>query len=150
MTDINFYHLTMKPLDQVLPELLEKSLERKWRAVVMATTPERVEALTQSLWTYKPDSFLPHGNIKDGNAEQQPIWLTDIDERPNDAAVLFLTDGAESTKLGEYQRVCEVFDGNDPDAVARARTHWTAYKSQGHSLTYWQQGERGWEKSATA
>ena len=131
-----------------MPELLEKTVGRNWRAVVMAGSPERVESLTAHLWTYKPDSFLPHGNAKDGNAEEQPIWLTAEDERPNEAQVLFLTDGADSARLGEYERVCSVFDGNDENAVAEARRRWAVYKSAGHTLAYFQQGENGWQKQA--
>jgi len=146
MTEIRFYHLTRKTLEQALPELLEKTLERGWRAVVMAGSPERVEALTRHLWTYRPDSFLPHGNAGDGNAELQPVWLTEVDERPNLAEVLFLTDGAQSSRLKEYARVCEVFDGNDEKAVSAARGRWKEYKASGHEVSYWKQGERGWAK----
>jgi DNA polymerase-3 subunit chi len=144
MTEIRFYHLTRKTLEQALPEMLEKTLERNLRAVVMAGSVERVESLTQQLWTYQPNGFLPHGNAKDGNPEMQPIWLTPLDERPNDAVFLFLTDGASSERISEYERVCEIFDGNDPSAVAVARSRWGVYKAAGHDLSYWQQGERGW------
>ncbi|MGE3624200.1 MAG: DNA polymerase III subunit chi [Bdellovibrionales bacterium] len=144
MSEIRFYHLTRKPLEQVLPELLEKTLERGMRAVVMAGSPERVEALTQHLWTYNPNKFIPHGNEKDGNAEMQPVWLTPNDERPNEAEILFLTDGAQTERASDYTRVCEIFDGNNEEAVAAARKRWAFYKSAGHDLSYWQQGERGW------
>lgn len=146
MVEINFYHLTRSALEQVLPELLEKTLARGWRAVVMAGSPERTEALTQLLWTYRPDSFLPHGSAKDGNAEHHPVWLTPDDERPNQADVLFLLDGMESTKLAEYQRVCELFSDEDEAAVMAARARWKMHQESGHTLSYWQQGERGWEK----
>jgi DNA polymerase-3 subunit chi len=148
MTEVAFYHLTKSTLEQALPPLLEKTLERGWKAVVMASSPERVEALTQLLWTYRPESFLPHGNAKDGHAADQPIWLTTEDERPNQAEVLFLTDGAVSVNAGTYDRVCEVFDGNDEGIVQAAREKWVKYKAQGFALTYWQQGERGWSKEA--
>ncbi len=148
MTEINFYHLTRKALEQALPELLEKTLARHWKAVVMASSPERVEALTQHLWTYRADSFLPHGSAKDGNAAMQPIWLTHLDECPNEAEVLFLVDGARSENLGAYQRVCEVFSGQDEDAVAASRLRWKEYTEAGHALSYWQQSESGWEKKA--
>jgi len=146
MTEIRFYHLTRKSLEQALPELLEKTLERGWRAVVMASSPERVEALTQHLWLYRADSFLPHGNAKDGNAEEQPVWLTVEDERPNNADVLFLTDGASSSHPDDYTRVCELFDGNNETAVAAARARWKNYKASGHDVSYWQQGDRGWSR----
>lgn len=148
MTEIRFYHLTRKTLEQALPEMLDKTLERGGRAVVMAGSAERVEALTQSLWTYRPDSFLPHGNAKDGDATEQPIWLTAEDERPNEASVLFLTDGANSMRLEDYERVCVLFDGNDDNAVTAARAQWKSYKDAGHELSYWQQGERGWANVA--
>ena len=149
MTEIRFYHLQRKPLERALPELLEKVLERGSRAVVMAASEERVEALAGLLWTYDDRGFLPHGTARDGRAEHQPIWLTQGDENPNGADVLILTDGAETSALGDYSITCELFDGNDPDAVSAARGRWTGYKEAGHDLTYWQQTERGgWEKKA--
>ncbi len=144
MTEIRFYHLTRKSLEDVLPEMLEKTLERGLRAVVMTGSNERAEALAQRLWTYNPNKFLPHGNEKDGQAEQQPIWLTAADERPNNADFLFLTDGAESSMVATYQRVCEVFDGNDDVVTAAARRKWASYKADGHVLSYWQQADKGW------
>jgi len=144
MTEIRFYHLTRKTLEQALPELLEKTLERGLKAVVMTGSVERAEALTQYLWTYNPNGFLPHGNAKDGNAEMQPVWITPDDERPNNADYLFLTDGAASKRLGEYVRVCDIFDGGDPEAVAAARRRWTDEKKDGHQLSYWQQTDKGW------
>ncbi|MDD3029936.1 MAG: DNA polymerase III subunit chi [Alphaproteobacteria bacterium] len=144
MTDVSFYHLTRKTLEQALPELLEKTLERKKRAVVMTGSNERAESLTQYLWTYKPDGFLPHGNAKDGYANQQPIWITAEDERPNEAAYLFLTDGAQSAHIETYERVFDLFNGNDEAAVAAARIRWKESEKAGHTLSYWKQTETGW------
>lgn len=146
MTEIRFYHLSRKTLEQALPELLEKVLERGLRAVVMAGSAERVEALTQHLWTYREGGFLPHGNARDGHAARQPIWLTEKDENPNNATVLMLVDGAASGNLAGFDLVCELFDEAQDGAVEAARARWQAYKNAGHTLTYWQQGERGWEK----
>ncbi len=149
MSEVRFYHLQRRTLEQTLPRILEKVLERGWRAVVTAGSEERVEALCQHLWTYDPDSFLPHGTLKDGAPEDQPILLAMDDANPNGANVLILTDGVESDRLGEYELVCDLFDGNDPDAVAAARRRWKRCKDAGLQLTYWQQGERGgWEKKA--
>ncbi len=149
MSEIRFYHLQRKSLEQALPELLEKCHGRGWRAVVMASSEERVESLTQHLWTYDDRNFLPHGNARDGSAEHQPIWLTAMDENPNGATVLFLVDGARSYDVAGYDLVCEVFDGNDDDAVTAARQRWTEYRKDGHALAYWQQGDKGWEQKQT-
>ncbi len=145
--EISFYHLTRTTLEAALPQMLEKTLERGQRAVVRAGSAERVEALNGWLWTYKDRGFLPHGSAKDGHAAVQPIWLTERDERPNDAQVLFLTDGAESEELGDFERCAVLFDGNDESALSKARAQWSGLKDAGHDLTYWQQNDEGrWEK----
>ena len=145
--EISFYHMTRTTLEAALPQMLEKTLERGQRAVVRAGSAARVEALTERLWTYKERGFLPHGSAKDGHAALQPIWLTDKVERPNDAQVLFLTDGAVSENPEEFERCAVLFDGNDEAAVAAARAQWSGLKDAGHDLTYWQQSDEGrWEK----
>jgi DNA polymerase-3 subunit chi len=151
MTEVRFYHLQRATLETALPPMLEKTLERGQRAVVMAGSAERVEALTSHLWTYAERGFLPHGSKRDGQAERQPVWLTAEDENPNGAQVLFLTDGATSGHVGDFALCVELFDGNDADTVAAARRRWADYKSAGHKLTYWQQTPAGrWERKAEA
>ena len=145
--EISFYHMTRTTLEAALPRMLEKTLERGQRAVVRAGSAERVEALNGWLWTYNDRAFLPHGSAQDGHPALQPIWLTDQDERPNEAQVLFLTDGATSEELAEYERCAVLFDGNDETALAAARAQWTGFKDAGHDLTYWQQNDQGrWAK----
>ena len=148
--EIRFYHLENAPLESALPKLLAKSLERGWRAVVRTRSRERVEALTDHLWTYDERGFLPHGSAADGHPEQQPIWLTDAGENPNGAHVLFLTEGAEADDMDSFGLVCRLFDGRDPDSLAAARAAWKRERDGGHALTYWQQGARGWVKKAEA
>jgi DNA polymerase-3 subunit chi len=149
VTEVLFYRLQRRRLEDVLPDLLEKTLRRGWRAVVAATSAERVEALNAHLWTFRRESFLPHGSKADGFAADQPIWLTDGDDNPNGAKVLFLVDGAQpSSCASAYERICDLFDGNDPAAVEAARLRWTHFKNAGHQLSYWRQGDGGWEKQA--
>ena len=149
MTEIRFYHLTRSTLEGALPQMLAKTLARGQRAVVLAGSEERVEALTAHLWTFAERSFLPHGSPRDGHGEDQPVWLSEADERPNGAQVLFLTDRAHSEKIGEYELCAVLFDGKDPDALAASRDQWRAFKDAGHEVTYWQQDEAGkWEKKA--
>ena len=147
MTEIAFYHLTKSSLEAALPKLLEKTLKTGKRAVVVAGSTQRAETLNSLLWTYKQGSWLPHGASKDGNAEEQPIWIATDDKPLNGATFLFLTDGTASEVVGDFERCFELFDGNDPAAVETARKRWKAYKDADHELTYWQQTARGgWEK----
>jgi DNA polymerase-3 subunit chi len=144
MTEILFYHLQRRSLERVLPQLLEKSIERGWRVIVQAASQERVEALDAHLWTYRDDGFLPHGLASDAEAALQPVLLTTGGGNPNAASVRFLIDGAPvPDDAGAYQRIVLLFDGEDDDAVAAAREHWSAAKAKGFAVTYWQPDEQG-------
>ncbi len=146
MAEIGFYHLLATPLERALPRLLERARAQGYRIVIRAASSERIEHLSALLWTYDDASFLPHGSARDGNAAHQPIWLSDRIENPNDAAMLVLVDGVETADLAAFTRVADLFDGNDPAAVDAARQRWRAATAKGHTLTYWQQSETGWEK----
>lgn len=150
MAEILFYHLTERTLDQVLPGLVEKSLERDWKVVVHAGSDDQVEALDTLLWTYRDAAFLPHGSIRDGNEARQPIWLTADNDNPNGAKIRFLVGGADCTDVENYERVVYMFDGHDNAAVEHARTRWKFHKSEAKGeQTYWQQSPNGrWEKKA--
>ena len=151
MSEVLFYHL-QQPLEKALPQLLEKTLQRGWKAVIRIGSQERLAALDDVLWTYRDDSFLPHGAAKDASSAIQPIFLTTDRERPNEAEVLFLVDNASSEEIAEanaYQRIVLVFDGNDEDQLVKAREDWKRARATAQEATYWQQNEQGlWQKKA--
>ena len=149
MTEVRFYHLTERPLEAVLPVMLERSLDRGWRAVVRGTDPARLEALSEALWTWRDESFLAHGTPSDGRPDLQPIWLTPEAANPNRANALFLVDGAEAVtdELAAMELSAILFDGLDNAAVERARAQWRAVTGAGLRAVYWAQDDRGaWVK----
>ena len=146
MTEILFYHLESQPLERVVPVLLEKTLERGWRAVIESGSRERAEALDAILWTYREDSFLPHGIAGEPTDALQPVLITTKPENPNGASVRFFVDRAVPRDVDGYERIVYLFSGLDPDAVAEARGVWKALSAV-HAVTYWQQDSSGrWVK----
>ena len=149
MTEVLFYHLEQRPLEQVLPILLEKTLERGWRAVVQTGSEERSEALSNTLWTWRDEGFLPHGTARDGNPELQPVWLTHDSDSPNGATVRFYVDGAALGDVSGLERAVYMFDGRDEAAVETARNEWKQIAAGDNEATYWQQDGSGrWQKKA--
>lgn len=147
MSEVRFYHLLRQNADQALPALLAKALETGKRVVIKTSDAKRVAAISTHLWTYDAHSFMPHGSAKDGRGADQPVWITDKDDVPNAARILICVDGAAAGDSGPFDLCCHVFDGRDDQAVTDARTQWKAYQESGDAaLTYWQQGETGWEK----
>ncbi|MFC5384378.1 DNA polymerase III subunit chi [Aquamicrobium segne] len=149
MTEILFYHLTESTLEDALPGLLERSLQRGWRAVVQTGSEQCRDALDQHLWTYRDDSFLAHGTDRDSFPAEQPVLLTTGTGNANGAHIRFLVDGAEPPDLGAYERAVFLFDGHDADQLEAARSHWKLMKAAGHDVTYWQQAsDRRWQRKA--
>ena len=145
MTEIRFYHMERQDIEQVLPSLLMKALENGHRILIKTRDEPEAERLNEILWTFRPDIFLPHGTKKDGHVDRQPIFLTSGNDNANNADMLILTQGAEGD-VANFKLCCELLDGRDGEQVQLARTHWKKYKDEGHTLTYWQQGEKSWEK----
>lgn len=149
MTEIRFYHLQRTQLEHALPGILAQAYKRGMRAVVRLGSKDMVKTIDQTLWTYKADSFLPHGAGALEKAKDQPIWLTTKEENPNQANLLILADGATAEDLSGFDLCCNMFDGNDPDALQTAREYWKTLKETQAVLKYFQQDDTGrWQEKA--
>jgi DNA polymerase III subunit chi len=147
VTEIRFYHLEQRRIDQALPPLLEHALEEGRRVLVRASSDEMVAALNERLWTYDESSFLPHGAAGDGDPMTQPIFLTSKLENPNAATMLVQLSGAEASEA-DFDLVVLMFDGRDEAALAHARGEWRRLKDQGRTISYWRESdEGGWEQA---
>ena len=147
MTEIAFYHLTRSGAEEALAPLLGRTLQGGHRALVRCRDLARAEAVDAALWRMAEPLWLPHGTARMGEAPLQPIWITAGPEVPNEAAFLFLLDGAGATDAGRFARIFDLFDGNDAGAVAGARSRWTGFKAEGHAVAYWKQESKGWVRA---
>jgi len=149
MSELWFYHLERTDIERALPPLLEKCLQRGWRALVRGGAEERLDALDTILWTFRDDSFVPHGKDGAPKPERQPVLLTSGPGNPNQAQALFLIDGAEPGDISAFERACLMFDGRDEAALQSARSRWKEAKAAGVNASYWRESASGkWEKQA--
>jgi DNA polymerase-3 subunit chi len=147
--EIWFYHLERSTLYQVLPTLLEKTLERGWRALIKSSHAHRLDELDERLWTFDEESFLPHGRADQPHADRQPVLLSESGENLNGAQALFIVDDAELGATEGIERCFIIFDGRDETALQQARARWKTLKTDGANLAYWRQTDEGrWEKAA--
>jgi DNA polymerase III subunit chi len=146
MTETLFYHLERRSLEDVLPGLIEKTLERGWRALIRTDTAERAEAIDSLLWTYDEASFLPHAQSGDGDSARQKVLITVEETNANGANVLFLVGGAHPPAwdaVSDLTRIVLLFDGRDPAMLSAARGAWKDAKAAGHDVTYWKETPAG-------
>ncbi|MCE8418858.1 DNA polymerase III subunit chi [Rhodovulum sulfidophilum] len=143
-----FYHLTRRPLEDTLPMLLDKALKHDMRVAVRGSDRDRLARLDERLWM--GDGFLPHGLAGTGFDADQPVLLTTGPEMPNGARCLMAVDGADVSpeETRALDRVCILFDGNDPAAVERARAQWRALTGAGLAAQYWSEETGRWQKKA--
>lgn len=149
MTELLFYHLESKKLEQVLPVLLEKTIQKGWRAVVQVANESQISTIDDLLWTYSEQSFLPHGLASDDLAASHPIVVTDQPDNVDKREARFFVGSARPTaQSNDYERLIYLLDGHDPEAMQNAREDWKALKDI-FASTYWQQDANGrWEKKA--
>jgi DNA polymerase III subunit chi len=154
LSEVLFYHLERRGLDDVLPGLVEKTVERGWRALIRAESSDRAATIDALLWTYNEQTFLPHAQMGDGDAARQPVLITVEEGNPNAAQLLFLVGGAAAPDWSAdatraFTRIVILFDGRDPQALGAARSAWKDAKGAGNDVTYWKETPAGkWEKQA--
>lgn len=143
-----FYHLEASTLEGVLPGLLEKTLEKGWRAL-MKLPEGKLAELDSFLWTFRDDAFLPHGRDDEPQAELQPVLLSATTETAKGFDAVFLLDGADIADMDGVSRAMIMINGRSQEDIARERERWKTLKTAGVDLAYYQQDDRGrWEKKA--
>ncbi|MBL4869918.1 MAG: DNA polymerase III subunit chi [Robiginitomaculum sp.] len=147
-----FYHLEQSSLEQILPELLEKTYANKWRALVkigplLGEAPLELKRLDDYLWAYKKDGFLPHGRDDEPLADAQPILLSVDKQSLSGEDVILLIGGAEMGDVSSAKRCITILNGADDEDKTIARTRWKQAKDDGLVTAYWRQNDFGkWEQ----
>jgi len=143
-----FYHLESATIKGVLPDLLEKTRARGWRALIKLPADQLAE-MDEYLWTYQDSSFLPHGRSDEPLADIQPITLSSSMDTTDNHQAVFLLGGVDITDMTGVERCIIMINGRSEDDVRRERERWKALKDNGAVLSYYQQNERGaWDKKA--
>ncbi|HYD38565.1 MAG TPA: DNA polymerase III subunit chi [Allosphingosinicella sp.] len=134
---VDFYHLTARPLEQVLPSVCEKVLAGGERLLVVAEEG-LLARLDEALWSYSKDSFLPHGRER---PESQPVLLSAEVAAVNGATHIALADGRWRDEALGFERAFYFFDESGRES---ARDAWRALKDRPEAeARYWKQDERG-------
>ena len=151
MTEIRFYHLQRQSVEQTLPALLKKALDAGHKILVHGRDSKQIANLDKHLWTYRPDSFLPHGTDKDPDPENQLILLSTKTDALNQANVRIELGGLDSENPGSESLICLIFEDWDEQTKIKARDTWKSLKEKSgeYTLSYWQQSESGgWVQKA--
>lgn len=143
---VDFYHLTRRPIDRVLPRIAERVLAGGGRLLIVADDPAQRAMLEKALWSYAADSFLPHAQSGAGDDSAQPVLIASAPAAANAARHIALADGIWRDEALAFDRAFHFFDDTQIDA---ARIAWKALADRaGVERHYWKQTDSGWEQAA--
>lgn len=142
---VDFYHLTRQPLEQILPRLAERVVAGGGRLLIVSSDAPQRAALDRLLWDYAADSFLPHAQTGAGDDAAQPVLIAPEPVAGNAARNILIADAQWRDAALEFDRAFHLFDESCIDA---ARAAWKGLAGRDAvERRYWKQGARGWEQA---
>jgi DNA polymerase-3 subunit chi len=134
MTRVDFYVVSRSEPDAVLStacRLAEKAFHLKNRVFINAASRDQAVALDQLLWTFRDDSFVPHGRAGAGSDRDDPVSIGsgETPDAPFDVLINLGDDVPLWAK--ESPRIAEIV-GADPQSRAAGRKRYRHYRDEGY------------------
>ena len=144
---VDFYHLTLHPIERVLPRLAERVLADGGRLLIVSGEEVQRNALDKLLWSYSPDSFLPHAQVGSERDADQPLLIGSDPQAANAARNILIADGVWRNEALAFDRAFHLFD---EISITAARTAWRGLGDKPDiERRYWKQDEAGrWQQAA--
>ncbi|MDP2193781.1 MAG: DNA polymerase III subunit chi [Alphaproteobacteria bacterium] len=145
---VSFYVLVNTSVEKTLPKLVQKVFDSGARCHIYSTSQTVLETLNDTLWTFSPLAFLPHGSESDPphTHAKHPIWLAQNTSIVNDASVFIALSPEKLDDLGDkgISRLIYFYAVHAPEA--------SDFKTLQHQIPdalIWQQNsDGGWVKQA--
>lgn len=153
MTKIDFYITNINTLDDYLNfacRLTEKAFRKQCDVYLHTANEEHMAALDKLLWTFRPNSFLPHSsethseNSSDATEKNNNVVAESASEtgeilvacsgdpREHHDVLINLTEQTPEF-FSRFSRVAEVVMGND-EAKKKSRERYKYYRDRGYPL----------------
>lgn len=144
---VDFYHLTVTPLERALPSIAQRVVAGGGRLLIVSGDEAQRGEIDRLLWGYAPESFLPHGQAGGDDDASQPVLIAADAAATNQATNVALIDGQWRDAALDFDRAFHFFDA---DRIQDARTAWKALADRdGVERRYWKQDDAGkWEQAA--
>ena len=114
--------------------LSQKAVERGRTLHIHAAGEEQARLLDERLWTFRPESFVPHALAGSDEAEASPVVIGHGADPDGPHDVLINLAGEVPPFFSRYERVIEIVD-HDAEQKLRARDHYRFYRDRGYPLT---------------
>ena len=136
MTRIDFYSLEEQSGgDRFLLacRLVERIHGAGHRILIQVTDRDEARHLDRLLWTFKQQSFLPHGLANDADREFTPVLIGHDNDPGQENQVLINLAPEVPTFFGSFERLCELID-RDSQVREAGRKRYVYYRDRGYPL----------------
>ena len=137
MTEVIFVEVTANRMEMRACEIAEESYARGKRLQIIAVDQEQAERLDDLLWTFKPDSFVPHGlwvGYPDEPAES--VVITASKEPVPGMDSLLMMGYIEVDLVSRFSHVVHLVVDDNQERLDSSRRYWTLLKDAGFSLRH--------------
>ncbi len=135
MTRVDFYILQNQASSErqlFACRLADKAFRQGHHVYVHTPSETDAARFSELLWTFRPDSFVPHSYLSSGGQDPVAIgWGEDPGERHD---VMINLDLAVPGFIGRFERVLEVVPTGDVAIRDALRHSWQHYKDRGYPV----------------
>ena len=145
MTQIIFYSTAPLQVEKTLFALLEKSLEKGNKSLLLFKDKEKCLSINEQLWTYKQNSFLPHISEDDQIYDNidVPVYLSTKNENPFKAELLFSIDGFLPDNIDHFERVIIIIDVNDELLNEKYKNYYLDINKNFEDIVFYKSNDNG-------
>ena len=145
MTQIIFYSTAPLQVEKTLFALLEKSLEKGNKSLLLFKDKEKCLSINEQLWTYKQNSFLPHISEDDQIYDNidVPVYLSTKNENPFKAELLFSIDGFLPDNIDHFERVIIIIDVNDELLNEKYKNYYLDINKNFEDIVFYKSDDNG-------
>jgi DNA polymerase III subunit chi len=134
VTQIDFYILpetTSEARWLFACRLIDKVQRMGMRVLVAVDSEAEARQLDELLWTFKPESFIPHQLINSG--KPTPVEITFTQEAGDHQNLLLNLSKTTPTYFSRFERMSEVVI-QEAESLAASRARFSFYKSRGYPI----------------
>ena len=136
MTKVDFYILAENASSdrfQLACRIAEKARNAGHRVMIHTPSTEEAKHLDRMLWTFKEQSFVPHGLLGNCQAEINPVMIGNAEQAHEEHDVLINLAMEVPTFFSRFERLAECVD-NDDVARTASRERYRFYRDRGYPL----------------
>ena len=145
MTQIIFYSSAPLQVENTLFALIEKSIEKGYKSLLLFLDKEKCSMIDEKLWTYKQNSFLPHLSEDEeiSNEVDIPIYLSTKNENPYEAELLFSIDGYMPDNINNFKRLIIIIDKNDKILLEKYKKYYLDINKDFEDIVFYKSDDNG-------